>query len=275
MDSPKREGKMSVARRFQPLQLAQRTGLAFRNAHYRLRGAPDGLPIPPRKLRELSWSVYRDISEFLTPGTADQLKAVLVRNGIDLVGIRNVLEFGCGVGRVVRQFRNDSFHLHGTDINPESIAWCSRKLTFAEFRVNDAEPPLSYDNDFFDFVYTFSVFTHLTLGQQVTWLAEMRRIIRPGGLFYLTTCGESYRCTLTGVEALAYNRDGAVVRQPQLAGIPELYGTCLAVNSPEDVRIRLLPGWDLLEFDAGEESKGSKGEMDMFLLRKPVGAMKP
>jgi len=37
--------------------------------------------------------------------------------------------------------------------------------------------------------------------------------------------------------------------------------------------VRLLPGWDLLEFEAGEEAKGPKDEMDMFLLRKPLGAM--
>ncbi len=52
---------------------------------------------------------------------------------------------------------------YGTDLNAELVEWCSRQLPFAAVSVNALEPPTSFDNESFDAIYAFSVFT-LPLG---------------------------------------------------------------------------------------------------------------
>lgn len=240
-----------------------------RNLQFRLLGGPDGLPVPPRHLRELVWSVYEDIPAFFMDRDADLLKKTLLRNDVDLAGIQDILDFGCGVGRVVRQFRGDPFRLHGSDINRESVDWCRRNLPFARFEVNGADPPLVFPDQSFDFIYTFSVFTHFTEQQQFAWMAELRRVLRPRGYLYLTTCGESYLPSMTSAEREAFTRGEQVVREPEQAGNPEHYGACLAIHPRQYVLDHLTRGFDVVEVTEGVEEPGRpKGEMDAYLLRR-------
>ncbi|MES9993162.1 MAG: class I SAM-dependent methyltransferase [Candidatus Thiodiazotropha sp.] len=104
-----------------------------------------------------------------------------------------VIDFGCGCGRVINYlsmlFSNN--HFHGCDIDPEAIAWCQANLSHVgEFKINDALPPLPFDNDYFDFVYSISVFTHLPEEMQTVWLEELKRVTRKGGYLLITTHGE-------------------------------------------------------------------------------------
>ena len=244
----------------------------LQSARFRFLGGPDGLPVPPRHLRELVWSVYEDIPTFFADRDAERLKAALRRNGVDLAGIHDVLDFGCGIGRVVRQFRGEPFRLCGTDINRESIEWCRRHLPFARFEVNGAEPPLVFAARSFDFVYTFSVFTHFTEPQQRAWMKEVRRVLRPGGYMYLTTCGVSYLSTMTSTEREAFARGEQVIREPQQAGRPQTYGACLAIHPRQYVLDHLTGGFEVLEVvEAVEEPGRPKGEMDAYVLRRSPG----
>lgn len=77
--------------------------------------------------------------------------------------------------------------LFGTDIDGESIDWCQSKLGhMATFTVNGFWPPLPFADGFFDVIYSISVFTHLPEDMQTAWLAELRRVAKPGGLLLLT-----------------------------------------------------------------------------------------
>jgi SAM-dependent methyltransferase len=43
-----------------------------------------------------------------------------------------------------------------------------------------------------DLIIACSVFTHIPLDLQMPWLMELKRILRPGGIFLCTVLGESY-----------------------------------------------------------------------------------
>jgi SAM-dependent methyltransferase len=152
-----------------------------------------GPAIPPPDKREKVIGV-RDVGLFLHSGqeTADIIRHVLYRQKTTLREAGPVLDFGCGVGRVLRNFRKEGAELHGTDYNAELVGWCRDHLPFAEFRVNQLEGPLSYKNASLGVVYAWSVFTHLTEVQQLSWIVELRRVLRPGGFLIFTTQGEDY-----------------------------------------------------------------------------------
>jgi SAM-dependent methyltransferase len=114
---------------------------------------------------------------------------------------RNVLEFGCGIGRVMRHFRaeaEEAAEFHGCDIDEPSVEWlrehCSPPFVVT---VNGDEPPLPYPDEHFDLVYVISVFTHLT-DSWARWLLELRRVLKPDGLLIATFAGEGNLVAIQG-----------------------------------------------------------------------------
>jgi len=127
-------------------------------------------------------------------GASQDIQAILMGANRDLSSFAGVLDFGCGCGRVLRYLRGQSpGRFHGTDIDPEAIAWCRAHLpNLAQWDVNGHAPPLRYEAGAFDLIYAVSVFTHLDEARQFTWLEEMRRVTKPGGLLILTVHGAAY-----------------------------------------------------------------------------------
>jgi len=105
---------------------------------------------------------------------------------------QRVLDFGVGCGRVLRYFqlflKNASFY--GCDIDQEAVAWCQQELhSIGSFFPCGDLPPLPFPAGSFDLVYAVSVFTHLPEAMQLDWLAELSRLLRPGGRAIFTTHG--------------------------------------------------------------------------------------
>src|SRR5262245_36368600 len=211
--------------------------LLYHNIPYWVRGAPDGLPIPPRRLRTLTWPPAVDLSLYFGDGgaTAERMLDNLAQYGVNPEDIGALLDFGCGNGHVVRQFyalkhKMRQAKFYGADINPEQITWCQAHLPFAKFNVNQASPPLPYADKQFDFIYNFSVFTHLSEPQRFEWMSELTRLLHPGGYLLLTTCGECYVEGLKDKERAEFRAGRLVVRHPEVAGIPAAYIVCHAVH---------------------------------------------
>jgi SAM-dependent methyltransferase len=99
-----------------------------------------------------------------------------------------VLDFGCGNGRIALPF----FHAHrkptaAVDPNPHVIAFLQRVIPGAGATVSASVPPLPFDDETFDCVYSVSVWAHLPLPMQWPWLREINRVLRLGGLALITT----------------------------------------------------------------------------------------
>jgi SAM-dependent methyltransferase len=103
-----------------------------------------------------------------------------------------VLDFGCGAGRVLRHFvpETERNEFWGCDIDVSSIQWLERNLCppFKAFTCNE-KPGLPVADDFFSLIYAISVFTHLT-DHSTSWLLELHRTLKPGGLLFATFLGE-------------------------------------------------------------------------------------
>jgi SAM-dependent methyltransferase len=102
---------------------------------------------------------------------------------------RTILEFGCGWGRIIRLFTRDvdPEALWGIDCLPSAIEFCQQSNHHARFQLVDPFPPTPIEAASFDLVYAYSVFSHLSEAAHLAWLAEFRRILKPGGLLVATT----------------------------------------------------------------------------------------
>lgn len=227
-------------------------------------GEKGGRPLPG-VLRRISVAGTPSAAWFLASGQAgaDGLREALAANGHSLEESGAILDFGVGCGRVIRHLEPlaGRVRLCGVDINSSSIAWSRRHLPFAEFAVCPLAPPLAYPSDSFGLVYALSVFTHLPEDLQLAWIAEMRRLLRPGGLLFLTVHGVSYLGDLAPEEQREFAAGNLVVRRAATAGS----NLCGAYHPAGWVEEHFLPGFRLLE----HRPEGALGNphQDFYLLQ--------
>jgi len=154
---------------------------------------------------------------------------------------------------------------YGTDYNPDLVQWCQENLPFAEFGVNQLEPPLSYPGGMFGFVYAFSVFTHLPVSLQIPWAQELWRVLEPGGYLHITVHGdECVKALLSEVQRERFDNGELLVVAEDRAGANQ----CTAFHPQQYVRSVLTAvGFEVLEFNYGRDF-GDYIDHDMYLFRK-------
>ena len=148
------------------------------------------LPIPDAELR---FRVHggRDLAPFFIEGhSAAQKIAALGDQYLGPKGLVEVLDWGCGCGRVSRWLNRPDWRMHGVDIDHENAAWCHQHLGKGEAWLGcDLEPPTPFEDASFDLIFGISVFTHLGEEAQFRWLSELKRLLRPGGVALVTVHG--------------------------------------------------------------------------------------
>ncbi len=210
--------------------------------------ADDGFPLPPRSLR-MAVAGTADPGWFLESGarTAQQIAGLLERHGRPVDEVEQLLDFGCGCGRVIRHWRGLlSTSIHGTDVNRRLVSWCAKNLAFATFSTNELTPPLPLEDDRFDAAYGFSVVTHLPEELTFAWLDELRRVLRPEGLLILSTQGEAYADMLPLEEQERFRRGEAIVHYSKVAGT----NLCSAIHPAAYIEANFTRGFELLEHRA-------------------------
>jgi SAM-dependent methyltransferase len=161
-------------------------GLAEPVAGYR---TGDTAPIPAPADREQYYGANH-VGYWLS-GLSDALSVTREAARLRLGAGSRYFELGCASGRVVRHL---AFHtavpITCCDINKRHIEWVR---LFLPERINafhsSAAPNLPLEDNSVDVVTAFSVFTHID-DFETAWLLELRRILRPGGLAYLTVASD-------------------------------------------------------------------------------------
>lgn len=228
----------------------------------------DGLAVPPSKLRLLVDGRSGDGERFLQIGRlmAGSIQSAVTESGAKLEEMTAILDFGCGCGRVARNWAGlEGPQVHGSDYNEELVSWCEDNLPFLRAARNQLEPPTRYEPESFDLIYALSVLSHLSEPLQDAWVAEFRRLLRPGGLLIVSVLGESVRARLTPDRMRRFDHGELVVERPRMAGS----NVCSAYHPRSYVTDRLLAGFtDVRAFEFGSPEWPLL--QDAYIARRPL-----
>lgn len=154
-------------------------------------------PIPGFSLRTRV-GAGTSIDHFVNSGerNAGEFKSLFQSHGHPLETGTRLLDFGCGCGRILIHIAHDpaarSMQLVGCDVDPTATRWLGRRVPRIETHATGFMPPLPFPDGHFDRLYSYSIFTHLTEAQQDAWLAELGRVLAPGGVGILTVNGRTF-----------------------------------------------------------------------------------
>ncbi len=176
LERPDREWARRLAR-VDPAQLEQAVGR-------------DRWPLPAAINRE--GYCGDDHMRFWLSGFSEHLMACETAAAHGVHGGR-FYDFGGGTGRIFRHFaaQSDAWEVWSSDFRLSSVAWNLAHYPPAlKLFANTSTPGLPLPDGEFDLVTAFSVFTHINEAE-TQWLLELRRILKVGGLAYLTIHDET------------------------------------------------------------------------------------
>jgi SAM-dependent methyltransferase len=135
---------------------------------------------------------YRDVVEEsigFAGGNLDRYVGAKARLLLDLSHRRlgdpetlKALDVGCGPGETDAFLEGAFASLHGVDLSVAMIERAEARNPWATYSAYAMGEPLPYDDASFDVSFAICVFHHVPPTDRPALLAEMRRVIRPGGL---------------------------------------------------------------------------------------------
>jgi SAM-dependent methyltransferase len=196
----------AIVRRVLPAKVRRALRIALRELPHRLHDLPIDLrerlrrapsPLPPARLRRRV-GLTSSRAEFQSVGeraVADLLGAYqAVKPGEN--GYGKWLDYGCGTGRILLPLQRAGVEdLSGVDPDRGAIRWLQRRYGPERFQELPEAFPLSFPAGSFDVVLAISIFTHLDEAEQLATLAEISRLLRPGGLLIASTHGRELLVT--------------------------------------------------------------------------------
>ena len=137
--------------------------------------------------RLIRWASFYDaLANIMTFGQVSRLRRMTIEQALLQPG-ETLLDVGCGTGGVTipaKRRIGDNGTVAGIDPSPEMIAVARRKAQRTgleiDFRVGVIES-LPFQDDTFDVVTASLMMHHLPKHLQVKGLAEIRRVLKPGG----------------------------------------------------------------------------------------------
>jgi SAM-dependent methyltransferase len=120
-------------------------------------------------------------SAFFHRRKADLIRRFFRRRGLPTSGLR-YLDVGCGKGELLHLLQADFKHGAGCDVSSEMMREISQ-VTGIETRVQKDPLQIPFGDAEFDLVTAVCVYHHVPPAARRTLTGEIRRVLKPGGVF--------------------------------------------------------------------------------------------
>jgi SAM-dependent methyltransferase len=122
----------------------------------------------------------------------------------------SALDVGCGVGLTMSELVGEFRSVAGVDISAAMIERAKERTPEVDFRVYDGTQ-LPYGDASFDVAYTICVLHHVPLSSRSPFVAEMHRVLRPGGLVLIGEHNPWNPLTRLAVYRCAFDKDARLL----------------------------------------------------------------
>jgi ubiquinone/menaquinone biosynthesis C-methylase UbiE len=130
----------------------------------------------------------------------------------------DVLDLGCGIGAYHQGLENRFRELHGTDVSSKSVEMAAEKHDFVHYASFDGVT-LPYPDARFDVVFTICVMHHVPPAQWEGFVAEVARVLRPGGLALVFEHNPYNPATQYIVKSCDIDKDAVLLRPGRLRAL--------------------------------------------------------
>ena len=114
-------------------------------------------------------------------------------------GLKTILDLGCGTGRHTLLLLQAGFQVYGCDASEKALKIARAALPEVPFQQCDMTS-LPYENQFFDGILCYAVIQHGEIARVKKAIAETYRVLRHGGILFLTVPSTEHPEFLTGQE---------------------------------------------------------------------------
>jgi SAM-dependent methyltransferase len=124
--------------------------------------------------------------------------------GVSIDGKAPALDFGCGAGRLTRALAAHFAECWGVDISPTMITLAkefNRDLPHCRFLFNERDRLEGLQDNYFGFVYSSIVLQHMVERYIRKYVAELVRVLRPGGVLVFQLPDSLRGSTLSRIRA--------------------------------------------------------------------------
>lgn len=108
-------------------------------------------------------------------------------------GFENFLDLGCGLGRHSIFFAKAGFSVSSMDLSEFAVdglnAWAEREKLSVHATCSDMLK-LPYEDNSFNCILAYHVLSHTDTSGIVKIISELKRVLKPGGEFYITFCSK-------------------------------------------------------------------------------------
>lgn len=121
--------------------------------------------------------------------TVDSILAHADTLGVQVTPTSRLLDFGCGWGRITKTASRyfEPANITSADVYQGALDLVKASGFPVELVKGEPEPPLPLEDGQYDFIFAYSVFSHLKEEKALAWMQEFRRLLKPGGLVGVTT----------------------------------------------------------------------------------------
>ena len=205
--------------------------------------------------------------------TIEWIFSVIRRHFIaDFAPLRS-LEYGCGVGRLLIPIARRSGEAIGVDVAPRMLELSTHNLREAAIgnaRVVHRDDPIMQGAEHFDFINSFLVLQHIPPERGYQVVADLIRLLRPGGVAVLQLSYARPAAWSANPAATYMRRDGAALARDSRTDMPFGEGTILMFDYDLD-QIMVLAAEAAMAPVLAYHTGSHSGHMGVHLfMRKPA-----